>query len=392
MVFLVILIKEGQLPFCMELRGLGIKSLNYGSISDLFRKKPVSLEQMLINANLDPNSEINKQRLAFEFPEDFDFKEPEFKKDVLYLFNRHEFYVGHEIDETLRNADFFLKKKAKKEALMLEYNLSEKSANKLSSLLCWNLYVSHLFNRKEFHSYAKKDKLRKKAVRNIYQKKAEKYLVNHHKWPKKITERTTKGLSLPAYNEKDLDFYLDNTSELVKDFPKLAKRGTFQGLEILSACSVIGNYPARFANPTAKFLNIKRKTMTRLNILYDIGMFVIEYGPAYAMAKDISENGIFDGDNVWVDITKMLGYVYYGIHMITRTAQIPIRTYFNEVKDKHLASYATANSPNPLMAVTTIPPIMYDYIITRKEKKDQEVSTSEIKQSSSERRVSAQSI
>ncbi|MFA6073153.1 MAG: hypothetical protein WC758_03500 [Candidatus Woesearchaeota archaeon] len=294
----------------MEPDVLGFEQVNFESMHELFRKQAFSLEELILNSGMDPLSDINKKRLAFEFPNEFSFKDSEFKKEILYLFNRDEF--------------------------------STKS---------------------------KSDKLKKKAIRNIYQTKCKNYLVNKFNWPESLTNNITKALSLPAYIDKDFNYYINHKKELSKDALKIITRGIYQGSEIISASIFIGNYPERFAKPTAKFLNIKRKTMTRLNIIYDISMLVIESGALYGMTREVVEHGLFDNENIAVDAVKMLGYSYFLVHTLIRAIQVPVRIVYSEFKDKHIPSYATATSPNIGMLIITAPPIIYDHVLTLKENK-----------------------
>jgi hypothetical protein len=68
------------------------------------KKERKSLEEILVNAGLDPNEQINIERLAFEFPKKFSFKDPELKTRVLYLFNKNDFKIYSQSDRKKKRA------------------------------------------------------------------------------------------------------------------------------------------------------------------------------------------------------------------------------------------------------------------------------------------------
>jgi hypothetical protein len=277
------------------------------------KKETKSLETILIDAGLDPSDKINQERLAFEFPKEFSFKDHEFKEKVIYLFNRHD-----------------------------------------------------------FNAYSQADRKKKKAVRNIYQKACNRHLVDNYNWPKKTTNGLTKFISLPAYNTHDFKYYMNNKIELVKEFPKLIMRGAFQGLELFVASCHLGNYPARFVDALAPFLNIKRKTLTRLNILYNAAMLAVEGSTSYGMLVHLYNDPLFTDSSIVSIIKDVARTVVYGgfiIHTGIRAFETISRPYYNEFENTHTSSYSTATSYNPVQALPTAAAVIYDLKTKKKEKK-----------------------
>jgi hypothetical protein len=173
----------------------------------------------------------------------------------------------------------------------------------------------------------------KNRIMKEYKRQCAEHLMNEYDWPKWVAKNVAKTVRIPR-NKKSLADYI---------------AGYF-----------VASLPKRYVEPVAKLMGADRKFYTNVNIAADVLWLGIS---AYTIFG-INDNTHFVALQWLHDFftSDALGPLTYA-NLAVRAVQIPVRAFYNNVKNKHTWSPATFINPDVIETIPFAVLLGYDYVL-----------------------------